>query len=183
MESEEVIRAFFLLLLRATIIFLPALTANSAPLVLRNLLKNHKFRPVDGGRVLRDGRRVFGENKSWEGVVAGTATGFLVGLVYSWFLNTAVWIAYGLLMGVGAMVGDLLNSFIKRRLRIESGEPFMPLDQLTFLYTAYLFVLPLNLIDEFIKTYDVLSATCLVLFLHPLTNLIAYWLGLKKNPW
>ncbi|MCD6324052.1 MAG: CDP-2,3-bis-(O-geranylgeranyl)-sn-glycerol synthase [Desulfurococcales archaeon] len=174
---------FVWLLIRAALLFLPALTANSAPLVMRNILRKRRFTPVDGGRTFLDGRRVFGDNKSWEGVAAGTITGTVVGAIYSAITGYSLWIVYGFLMGLGAMMGDLLNSFLKRRLNLEPGDPFIPFDQLSFLYVAYLFTLPLNELEGVIKPYDLLIATYLVLVLHPLTNLVAYWMKMKDNPW
>ena len=175
-------------LLRSFIIFLPALVANSSPLILRNLMKNYSFRPIDQNKVLPDGERVLGSNKSWEGLTAGVCGGTLVGFAYGYFLGSTSWILYGFLMGLGAMLGDLLNSFIKRRLKIRPGEPFIPLDQLTFLYGAYLLIIPfrnayLGTYIEELTTADLAMATYLVMILHPLTNLVAYLLRLKNEPW
>jgi CDP-2,3-bis-(O-geranylgeranyl)-sn-glycerol synthase len=174
------------LLLRAFIVFLPALVGNAAPLVLRNLLQGKKLTPIDGGLSLKDGQRIFGENKSWEGFTAGVASGALVGLLYSMIFNNISWVIIGFLMGLGAMSGDLLNSFVKRRLKIRPSEPFIPWDQLSFLYIAFLFVYPVEIINTSvpkITLVDLATATYLVLILHPLTNLIAYWLRLKDKPW
>ena len=175
-------------LLRSFIVFLPALVANSSPLILRNIVKNHRFTPVDSNKVLADGERVFGNNKSWEGIAAGICGGLLVGFIYVLILGSSNWIIYGFLMGLGAMLGDLFNSFIKRRLRIKPGNPFIPLDQVTFLYGAYLLIFPVrslylgSLVKE-VTLADLAMATYLVMFLHPLTNLIAYLLKFKEEPW
>ncbi len=174
------------LVLKAFIAFLPALVGNAAPLVSRNLLRGKKLTPIDGGRRLKDGQHIFGENKSWEGFIAGVVSGLLIGLLYFLLFNNALWIVIGFLMGLGAMIGDLLNSFVKRRLKIKPGEPFIPWDQLSFLYIAFLFIYPLEIINVSapkITLVDLAIATYLVLILHPLTNLIAYWLRLKDRPW
>lgn len=174
--------------MRSFIIFLPALIANSSPLIIRNLLKNYSFRPIDRNKILSNGERVLGSNKSWEGLAAGVFGGTLVGFAYVYLLGSIHWILYGFLMGLGAMLGDLLNSFFKRRLKIRPGDPFIPLDQLTFLYGAYLLIIPFR--SAYLGTYikeltlaDIAMATYLVMILHPLTNLIAYLLRLKNEPW
>ncbi len=175
-------------MLRSFIAFLPALVANSSPLILRNLLKNYEFTPIDFNKVLSDSERVLGSNKSWEGLAAGVCGGMLVGTSYVFLLGSSTWIIYSFLMSVGAMLGDLLNSFIKRRLKIKPGDPFIPLDQLTFLYGAYLLAMPVGnlylgkMIKE-VTLVDLAMATYLVMILHPLTNLIAYILKLKSEPW
>jgi len=72
--------------------------------------------PMNFNRRFIDGRRVFGDNKSVEGFMSGVIAGLSIGIVYTFFTGLNTWIAYGLLSGSGAMLGDLLNSFIKRRL-------------------------------------------------------------------
>ena len=42
--------------------------ANAAPVVLKRLLSDRYSTPVDGGLVLRDGRRLLGPSKTWRGV-------------------------------------------------------------------------------------------------------------------
>ncbi|MCM1553193.1 MAG: CDP-archaeol synthase [Butyrivibrio sp.] len=94
-------------------------------------------RPIDGGRTLRDGRRLFGENKTWAGfwgmIVFGAAAQALWGFVcmgfpelcpiYSRFGNTLPFnLAAGAAMGFAYMLFELPNSFVKRRLDIPSGK-------------------------------------------------------------
>ena len=52
-------------------------------------------RPIDGGRVLRDGYRVLGNGKTWRGFAAGVLAGLAIGAVeiaaQGLFLGFAAW--------------------------------------------------------------------------------------------
>lgn len=79
--------------------------------------------PLDGGAKLR-GRRLFGANKTLRGlVVMPLATG-LGQLAWSWATGDDPHLrgfAWGGLLGLGYVLGELPNSFIKRRLDISPG--------------------------------------------------------------
>ncbi|CRI64161.1 CDP-diglyceride synthetase [Thiocapsa sp. KS1] len=98
--------------------------ANGVP-VLARLLSGHRFgRPLDGGRIFRDGRPLLGASKTWRGLGAALLTtpilATLLGL--PWLL--------GLIAALGAMSGDLFASFIKRRLGRRPSESVLFLDQI-----------------------------------------------------
>ena len=42
--------------------------ANAAPVALKRLLSDRYSTPVDGGLILRDGRRLLGPPKTWRGI-------------------------------------------------------------------------------------------------------------------
>jgi len=165
--------------------FLPALIANGSPVVvIGKAIK--KTTPMDFNHKFIDERPILGRSKTWEGFIVGTLCGTITGLVYGIILGNILWIVYGLLMGLGAMIGDSLNSFIKRRLNISPGEPFIPLDQLSFVLTAYAIVKASaidSLVGHSISLVELAIIVYVVLVLHPLTNLVAYKLGLKDKPW
>ena len=171
--------------LKAIVAFLPALIANCLPvLTVGKLIR--ETTPIDLNRKFIDGKPILGQSKSWEGFIVGVAGGGVVGLAYSIALGNTLWTAYGTFMGLGAMLGDTLNSFVKRRLNISSGEPFIPMDQLSFILVAYVLVKALNLdmlVKHDISLTELAIITYVTLVLHPLTNLIAYKLGLKNKPW
>ena len=80
--------------------------------------------PLDGGWSLWDGRPVFGPSKTLRGVVAALAATPLA----AWVLGVG-W-GLGLVIAMGAMAGDLLASFTKRRLGLPSSASVPLLDHL-----------------------------------------------------
>jgi CDP-diglyceride synthetase len=88
--------------------------------------------------------KILNDHKSWEGV-AGQVLGALVGvmLVRQFVLKTST-IYIFLPIGIGSAAGDLLNSFVKRKLGIKDWGNSIPghggyLDRLSSLSVAFLF--------------------------------------------
>jgi CDP-2,3-bis-(O-geranylgeranyl)-sn-glycerol synthase len=167
---------------------LPAYVPNNAAVLLGG------GPPIDGGRTL-DGARVLGDGKTWRGAVAGT----LAGMVLAALLNAigpAVEAATGLALPtfppaailalpLGAILGDMLASFLKRRTGRSRGAAFPGLDQLDFLLGA-LALTALAATAWFTATFTPgVLAVVLVLtpLLHVTANVIAYRAGLKSEPW
>lgn len=96
-------------------ILLLIIVANSAPVLVADLLGRRGAWPIDAGRCLSDGRPLFGRAKTWRGLCAACAvTAALAPLLgLAWRV--------GLAAGALAMAGDLLASFCKRRLGIASS--------------------------------------------------------------
>jgi len=99
------------------------LAANGAPVLLARLLGDRWAWPVDGGIILADGRPLFGRSKTWRGIAVGLAATALVGQVLGYGAEL------GLLFGAASLAGDLLSSFVKRRLGIQSSGKALGLDQ------------------------------------------------------
>lgn len=100
------------------------MTANGAPILARKLLHQHGHQPIDGGYRLRDGKPLFGASKTWRGLVAALLTTEATALT----LNQPL--GMGLHIAALAMTGDLLTSFIKRRLHIAPSAQATGLDQI-----------------------------------------------------
>lgn len=95
---------------------------------------SHRFAaPLDGGRTFR-GRRIFGANKTWRGLLvmvpatgaAFSAVAYVVGADHPasaglWDLSPSRYALLGLWAGLGFMLGELPNSFVKRQLDIAPG--------------------------------------------------------------
>jgi CDP-2,3-bis-(O-geranylgeranyl)-sn-glycerol synthase len=98
--------------------------ANGVPVLLR-LLLGHRFAyPLDGGYLFRDGRPWLGISKTWRGLGAALLTTPLLAVLLGlpWLL--------GMIAAFGAMSGDLIASFIKRRLGRQPSESVLLLDQI-----------------------------------------------------
>ncbi|ASI99987.1 CDP-2,3-bis-(O-geranylgeranyl)-sn-glycerol synthase [Thermococcus gorgonarius] len=157
---------------------LPAYFANASPVVLGG------GRPIDGGRNWRDGRRILGDGKTWRGFFGGVAAGTLVGVIQYFItpgfygsLKTALLLAF--LLSFGALVGDLVGSFIKRRLNLPRGYPAVGLDQLGFLISALAFAYPVKTVSS----GQMLALLILTPLIHWSANYFAYKMGWKSVPW
>jgi len=159
----------------------PAYCANAIPVILGG------GRPIDNGRIFLDGKPLFGAHKTFRGFFAGLFVGTLVGILQSVsgeFFSIPPF-QYPLLLGftasLGALLGDLLESFIKRRLNFSPGAPFPVADQLDFVVGALLFSRMFFVLPDSLTT--VLLIILITPPIHLLTNFIAYCLGVKKTPW
>lgn len=99
-------------------------TSNTVPWLLGIALGPRAAAPLDFGRRWRDGERLFGAHKTWRGLAGAIAGAGILGWLAG--LDAGVAAAFGAL----AMAGDLLSSFVKRRLRLAPGRDAPGLDQL-----------------------------------------------------
>jgi CDP-2,3-bis-(O-geranylgeranyl)-sn-glycerol synthase len=160
------------LLFEALKFIFPAYCANAMPVLAGGGL------PIDLGKTFFDGRPIFGKNKTYRGFFAGLAIGAIAG-----FCETVVFnypIMFGFVVSFGALVGDLIGAFFKRRLNIPPGGLLPIVDQVDFIVGALLFslLLPINLSWEVTVTVLLLTPP-----IHLLTNYVAFKLKLKSNPW
>jgi hypothetical protein len=79
--------------------------------------------PVDRDMKFRDGQPFLGNHKTVRGVIGGILSGGAGALI----LNLPLWV--GMWTGILSMAGDILNSFIKRRLGKTEGQEFLVMDQ------------------------------------------------------
>ncbi len=98
--------------------------ANGTPLLAKKLLGERLARPLDGGEVFVDGLPLFGPSKTIRGIVLSLIltpiAAWLVGL--AWPLGVAV--------AALAIAGDLVSSFVKRRMGLASSSMAIGLDQI-----------------------------------------------------
>ncbi len=98
--------------------------ANGTPVIIGILLGTRLDWPLDGNHRFLDGRPLLGPSKTIRGIIGAVmATALLAPLLG---LAPTRGAAFGLL----AMAGDLLSSFIKRRLQIAPSQSAPLLDQL-----------------------------------------------------
>lgn len=159
-------------IISSIILVLPAMVANAAPVIF------------GAGRPIYVS--LFGKNKTVRGFIAGIIGGLYTALlihllVINGFVSSSLslsdWLFLGILQGLGAMAGDLIGSFAKRRMGLGEGEELIVIDQVGFLLVAILFSITITGLDS----YDVLGLVLLAFVLHKGTNLIAFRLGMKDR--
>jgi CDP-2,3-bis-(O-geranylgeranyl)-sn-glycerol synthase len=153
-------------------IIVPTYCANGAPVVFGGGV------PLDFGRSLPDGKRIFGDNKTVRGFLSGLVVGVIVG-VFGYILFSKNLLVIAFLASLGALFGDLAGAFLKRRLGIRPGGTLPGVDQLDFVVGALLFVAPFYKVG-----WGALAILILVTPpVHFLTNVVAYRLRLKTAYW
>lgn len=156
--------------------------------------------PIDGGIKLNDGKRLFGDNKTWAGfagmVLAGAVSQLIWGFIcltipdmcyiYQKHSNTPLFnLVSGAAMGFAYVLFELPNSFIKRRLNIPCGKTadglkgkiFFVVDQIDSLFgvgIVFSILYPMPLWQYFL--YILLGA-----FTHIAINLLLYKTKIRKN--
>jgi len=86
------------------------ISANGAPVITSKVLDKRLAWPVDNGLSLSDGYRLFGNTKTWRGMFSAIFLTTLVAVLFGLEPLTGIW------FGAMTMAGDLLASFIKRRI-------------------------------------------------------------------
>jgi len=164
--------------LTVLIFILPAYIANASPVLLGG------GAPIDFGKNFFDGKRIFGDNKTIRGFFAGLFTGLLTGNLLAIFcpiVPSFQFMLSAFFLSLGTMFGDLVGSFIKRRIGSKPGS-YAIFDSFLFILFALLFAYPF--LPEWI--YSIPSLLFIFLFsflLHILSNFIANKLGWKNVPW
>ncbi len=168
--------------------FLPAGLANAAPVFASQFPLLRRWNtPLDFGKSFR-GRRIFGDNKTWRGVVCGvlvaggiafTQNAWIISLslAYSWqplILSTSA----GMLMGFGALMGDAIESFLKRQVGVPDGRSWFPFDQLDYIIGG----LAASTLVVHLATYQYVSIIVVWFVMHIVAGFIAYRLGFKERP-
>lgn len=166
----------------AVLYVLPAYVANGSPVVIYKMLHG-KTTPIDLGIIMKDGRRVLGDGKSIEGFFGGITAGFITGFIINTFIILYRNPLEYFLLSIGAMMGDLMGSFIKRRLGLERGAPAPIMDQLGFIIVALLLVWAIMGLPRWIDVNIIMIIFVITLILHITTNFLAYLIGMKDKPY
>ena len=148
------------------------LAVNGAPVLAAYLLAPRST-AVDFGTRLADGRPVFGKAKTWQGVISAVGVSCLLALFFGYGLP------FGLVFGGLAMAGDLLASFIKRRMGLRPSDRCFGLDQIpeSLIPAAYA-VHALSLRWEWVVLLPLGFLVAQVLISIPL-----FWLKIRKRPY
>lgn len=173
----------FVIIAKAIWFILPAYFANAAPVI------GGGGPPMDGGKTLSDGYRVFGDGKTIRGFLFGWLVGSLVGFVqiFIWsepeiqsIIQVSAWSwKVPVLLSLGALLGDVIASFLKRRSGVQRGAPIPVVDQLDFIVGALLMA-SLVWVPEW---RVILTLFILTPVLHIALNRVAFEIGVKSEPY
>ena len=187
-------------------IYLPGFLVNTFAMMWGKWLPKTGYGPwpIDGGRMHKDGNRILGDGKTWNGLIGGSLTSgllcFLMTMIpASWIFlsptdNATGWAAsafvLGSFLGFTSLVGDSTGSYFKRRKgmkregEISSKAPL--LDTLPFAISVFVFG-QIFLTGSDHGNRDLLPPMGLLIILTPLLhrsfNLIGYKIGWKDVPY
>lgn len=169
-----------LLVLQAFWLIAPAYAANAFPPIVKGK------KPLDLGKNINK-HRILGNGKTIEGTAAGIIFGMIIGFIQiisqdyipSDFGLIQMSVPLIFLLASGAIFGDIIGAFIKRRFNIKRGSPAPLLDQLDFLVFSIVFAS--TIID--VNLHIVLILLFATPIIHWIANLIGYYTKIKKTPW
>ena len=149
------------------------LVANGAPVLLNYIFSHRVSYPVDFGLKLNDKQYLLGRTKTWRGIVSSLLATILVAIFIGYDAVT------GAVVSLLAMSGDLLSSFIKRRLmKKESAQAFL-LDQIPESLFPSLWLLVMDYID---LTQVIVIVGCFIIIELTL-SVVLYKIGVRKQPY
>ena len=176
------------LILQSIYFILPAYFANMAPVIVKKIFNNLAF-PLDFNKKIGN-KEIFGKNKTFRGLIFGVLFAIIIAFIqFILYKNNILvdlaivdysnWLLIGFLMGFGAIFGDLIESFVKRRLGFRSGTPFIPFDQLDFVVGALIFVYPVARLS--IEKMSIILFISFILDM--IVNHIAFYTKIRKERW
>lgn len=177
------------LLLKSLWFFLPIGIANMAPVLVKNWFP-FLNKPIDAGRKL-GGQAIFGSHKTWRGLIAAVIFGEIIFLLQRYLVlrfpagfepltftdygSLSMW--SGVFMGGGAILGDLIKSFFKRRFGKASGSRWIPFDQIDYIIGGLAGASFITVVPGTVWLTLLLAGFAL----HILTNHIGFWLGMRED--
>jgi len=181
----------FLFLLKCFWLLFPAYFANIFA-SLSGKFKGFSFMayPVDFKKNLGK-KRILGDHKTFRGYFFGILVAIIIAIIqyvlyqFGFFIKISFYnynfypILFGFLMGLGALLGDSLGAFIKRRFNIAPGRRLLVVDQIMFVIIA----LALSCFVFVPNIWIWLVSIALTFCLHIIINHIAFYLKINKNKW
>jgi len=177
-------------ILTAAYYTVPIYLANMAPVITKKLLPS-LAKPMDFGKTWK-GKPILGSHKTFRGLIFGIIFGTLAALAQCMLYKNGIFrsvsvfdytlyssILLGALMGFGAIFGDALKSFFKRRANVKPGKPWIPFDEIDFIVGGLLFSMII-----FFPPVKCMIITLVVSPLgHIIVNHIAFYLKIRKEKW
>ena len=169
---------------------MPGLISNMMPLFVRNKFKFLAY-PIDFGYKIKN-KRIFGDHKTFRGFIFGIMGAMFVSFLQFLvkdisFFSSISYIDYslvnslylGFIFGFAALFGDAIESTVKRQIGIKPGKPFIPFDQLDYVFAIIIFA---YLIKPMTWQMDLIFIIFGFL-LHILVKIIGYHLKIRKSIW
>ena len=176
-------------------IILPAYIANASAVLVGGGTS------IDFGKKWKDGNRILGDGKTWRGLFVGAFMGMTAGFglsVGAKYIEMSEFAYIGVSdftgfpwmipiifsISFGALLGDIIESFFKRRVGKDRGEDWIPFDQIDFilgvlffgfLMAGFLQIIGLtneNWFFESLGIWHILFLLVITPFFHLLSNLI-----------
>jgi CDP-2,3-bis-(O-geranylgeranyl)-sn-glycerol synthase len=148
--------------------------------------------PIDLGKNFSDSKRIFGDGKTYRGLITGIFAGIITGLILIWIyrqlplagLPEHTFLSVTLL-ATGALLGDLVKSFFKRRYGKEQGTKWPIADQYDLVAGAFLLLLIGDPAWLFATVTLPVFLVILIItpVLHRATNIVGYIFKVKEVPW
>ncbi len=154
-------------------VLLLLLTANGIPVLARDLFGSKFSKPIDCGVTAYDNRPLFGYSKTWRGLLTSV---FFTGLIAPLF---NISLSVGVLFAVFVMLGDLISSFIKRRLGFVESSRYRIIDVIPES------ALPILVLQYQLELTMLESIVCIIFFfiLEVVLSPILYFLKIRKRPY
>lgn len=147
--------------------------ANGAPILIRAVFNDVFNTAIDFGHMLPDNRPIFGNSKTWRGIVAA----FVATSITAWLLGYTPQI--GLLVAIYAVLGDLTSSFIKRRMGKPASSMAPLLDQIPEALFPALMMMQTFKLD----TLAIIQLVLIFIIIELLLSHILYKWGVRKHPY
>jgi len=185
------------IIIQALWIILPAYIANASALLIGG------GTPIDLGKNFKDGRRILGNGKTWQGLFVGTFIGMTGGFGLSVAAKYIASTEYNFIhfenldfegfplmipiifsLCFGALLGDIIESFFKRRIGKDRGEDWFFFDQidfilgallLAFIFSLFLQIMGITSYNWFVKTlfpWQILVLVLITPFFHLFANFV-----------
>lgn len=184
--------SYFHFILSCLYFFLPAYLGNMAPPIGKKIkILEILAKPIDFNKKFLE-KPILGSHKTFRGVLLTFFIAFFTVFFQKFLYQFSFFQKFSLLdyskiniflfaflISFGTVFGDLLFAFIKRRINLPPGAPFLPFDQTNYVIGNAIFLGPIFKI----KISIWICLFILTFFLHVFFNRLGYWLKIHQAKW
>jgi len=190
----------YIIIVQALWLILPAYIANASAVLVGGGC------PIDFGKKWKDQKRILGDGKTWRGLFAGSFIGMTAGFGLAVVAKYAAQSEFSYLMLTdfegfplmiplifalcfGALLGDIIESFFKRRMGRERGENWFVFDQIDFiigaLFLSFIFSVFLQISGVYSSNWFLENFTLwhilILLFITPFFHILANFMNSRLH--